>query len=564
MDEFRMPGMLVRFRPTGPWRIGPDSGARDRVDHIFHSDALYSAVCSAMGQLGTLEDWIAATAGAEGEPAVRLSSCFPWQEDELFVVPPRNLWPPPPSPKVRWKGARFVPLSLVSLLLAEKPLDEERWAVDPASDCLLPTQRRFSTGPFRVAVRSSAAVDRLSPGATELHATACLEFAERAGMWCAIGFADEEARRRWSGPLKSALRLLADSGMGGERSRGWGRSLSPSITEGSIPALLLPKMKEPKAAPKVATTARPEVPEKVTSAAVEPVVDSVVEAEAGPTAEAIEEAPVEAVAAEAISEPLGEQAHEAAVVETAPEPVVEATPEPAGETAPEPVVEAAPEPDDTDVRTASVREDIIEPMLLSSINGDEPAPEKPAVDEPTVEDPDEEEPAVEEPAVEEPKIHEPPSDEPAVEEPPVEEPPAEEPKVEEPPAEEPAADAAPEEPVAVEPPAPVVMAKPAEQAAPAQPPTAWWLLSLFTPADSDAVDWKRGNYTMLTRAGRVESAAKWGELKKSVRMIGEGSVLVATAPPRGAAPDVAPDGFPHPVYRSGLAFAIPIPWRNSQ
>jgi hypothetical protein len=36
-------------------------------------------------------------------------------------------------------------------------------------------------------------------------------------------------------------------------------------------------------------------------------------------------------------------------------------------------------------------------------------------------------------------------------------------------------------------------------------------------------------------------------------------VLVAAAEPRGAAADVSPDGFPHPVYRAGFALAIPIP-----
>jgi hypothetical protein len=44
--------VLVRLRPTGPWRIGPDSGDRDRVDRIYHSDALYAAVCGAMFRLG--------------------------------------------------------------------------------------------------------------------------------------------------------------------------------------------------------------------------------------------------------------------------------------------------------------------------------------------------------------------------------------------------------------------------------------------------------------------------------------------------------------------------------
>ncbi len=104
-----MPAVLIRLRPTGPWRVGPDSGDRDRVDRVYHSDALYSAVCSAMSRLGALEEWLDATARA-GEPAVRFSSCFPFHHDTLYVVPPRHVWPPAASSKVRWKGARFVPL----------------------------------------------------------------------------------------------------------------------------------------------------------------------------------------------------------------------------------------------------------------------------------------------------------------------------------------------------------------------------------------------------------------------------------------------------------------------
>ena len=42
-------------------------------------------------------------------------------------------------------------------------------------------------------------------------------------------------------------------------------------------------------------------------------------------------------------------------------------------------------------------------------------------------------------------------------------------------------------------------------------------------------------------------------------MIAEGSVLIAAAAPQGASPDVAPDGFPHPVYRAGFALSIPLP-----
>jgi len=320
----------VRFRPVGPWRFGPDSGARDRVDLIYHSDALFSAVCSAMAQLGLAEEWFAATAASAEAPAVRFSSFFPFIGETLLVVPPRNLWPPPESAKVRYKGAHFVPLTVIESLLAEKPIDEDRWAVDGESECLVISNQ--GRGPFRVALRSSAGVDRLSSAAVELHSTACLEFTRAGGLWTIVQFADDDALARWQGPVASALLLLADSGFGGERSRGWGRSDTPEW--------------QPWTGPKT---------------------------------------------------PDSEQAQ--------------------------------------------------------------------------------------------------------------------------------------------------------------------WLLSLYTPAESDMVDWKRGNYATVSRRGRIESRARWGEPKQPTTMITEGSVLLASNELRGAATNVAPEGFPHPVYRAGFAVTIPIPWR---
>ncbi|MBZ5608690.1 MAG: type III-A CRISPR-associated RAMP protein Csm4 [Acidobacteriia bacterium] len=325
----------VRFRPAGPWRFGPDSGARDRVDLICHSDAVFSAVCSAMSQLGFMEDWLGATARSAA-PAVRFSSLYPFRGDTLLVVPPRSLWPPTESAKVRCKGARFVPLSVVASLLDGKAIDENRWAVDGESKCLVSSDG--TGGPFRIAVRSSAGVDRLQHGNVEPHATACLEFARDAGLWTVVEFANDDAAARWEAPVRSALRLLADSGFGGERSRGWGRSEAPEW--------------EPWMPPQAASTEEP-----------------------------------------------GERAY--------------------------------------------------------------------------------------------------------------------------------------------------------------------WLLSVFTPSAGDAVDWSRGSYSTVSRRGRIESSARWGEPKSATVMIEEGSVLLAGAELQGAARDVAPAGFPHPVYRAGFALTVPIPWRAS-
>jgi CRISPR type III-A-associated RAMP protein Csm4 len=344
------PGYLVRLRPTGPWRIGPDSGARNRVDRVYHSDTLYAAVCSAMRQLGQLDEWLAATAAFAGAPAVRFSSAFPFHRDTLFVEPPKSHWPPPPSAKVRWKGARFVPLTVVETLLAEKHVDEERWTVDGESECLIPTAAASrAVGPFRAALRVSAAVDRITGANVEPHETACLEFRAEAGLWTMVVFEDQDAENRWGEPVKAAFRLLADSGFGGERSRGWGHAAAPEFSEGEFPAMLL--------------SAQPPAPSGVE-----------------------------------------------------------------GETVP-----------------------VFE--------------------------------------------------------------------------------------------------------------TAHWLLAMYSPAEDDAVEWRRGTYTYVTRGGRVDSAAGHGAAKRALRMVTEGSVVFAGAPPRGAAPDVAQDGFPHPVYRYGRPVAVPIPVR---
>ena len=323
--------LFIRLRPVSAWRIGPDSGDRDRVDRIFHSDSLYSAVSSAMAQLGMLDRWLDATARTP-EPAVRFSSCFPYQGDSRMITPPRNLWPPAPSAKVRWKGARFIPQRVVEMILNGRSVDEDAWMVDGPSECLVP---QGGSSPFRVTVRSAAAVDREGSSVAP-HSSACLEFAPEAGLWAVAVFASDEARTEWDQAVRSAFRLLGDSGVGGERSRGWGR-FEASFTDESL------------------------------------------------------EAPV----------PVDGSAE-----------------------------------------------------------------------------------------------------------------------------------------------------------------SAWWLLSLYHPATDDATDWARGNYTLTARGGRIESSAGWGEGKRATRMVTEGSVVISASQPRGAAVDVAPEGFAHPVYRAGFAVCLPIPLKG--
>ena len=209
----------IRLRPSGPWRAGHRTGDRERVDAVYHSDALYSAVTHAMSSLGWLDPWLDATACAVDGSAVRFSSLFPFIGDTRLIAPPRTSWPPSGAGKLYVKAAKLVPLDVARRGIVQ----ESRWSVDGATECLLPAGM---TAPFEVSMRSGAAVDRIA-GQTEPHRTACLEFAPNTGWWGLMELVDE----LWEARVKSALRLLADSGFGGERSRGWGRAAEPEFSD---------------------------------------------------------------------------------------------------------------------------------------------------------------------------------------------------------------------------------------------------------------------------------------------------------------------------------------------
>ena len=189
------PGLVVKLRPAGPWRIGPDSGARNRVDVDLSQRfaVLRGHRRPCRGWARSTNGWMPPRAARSARrcasaPAFRFwtrsaSSCRRAPSGR----PPRRALM---SARVRWKSARFVPLGVVQAILAGQPLDENHWTVDGASECLLPAGQ---PGPFRTGVRWSAAVDRLT-GAAERHSTACIEFRPGAGLWTIVSFADEAAR----------------------------------------------------------------------------------------------------------------------------------------------------------------------------------------------------------------------------------------------------------------------------------------------------------------------------------------------------------------------------------
>ncbi|MBV8808411.1 MAG: hypothetical protein JO033_07015 [Acidobacteriaceae bacterium] len=242
--------LLIRLQPVGPWRYGPGEGGLDRLDTLFRSDRLYSAVTLAMGQLGWREEWLRATTERSPSP-VAFSSLFPFQGDSLYAIPPATLWPPPaaltttPSPvflgKVRWKTAHFVPLSVIDALATGQHILADQWLPDPDSACLL-RRDRPSTSPFRPISRSISAVDRVSHASFHAEPAACVQFAPGAGLWTVARFIDEEVESAWSNRVQAAFRLIGDTGLGGRRAKGYGQMGAPQFQRGPWPDVILPKL----------------------------------------------------------------------------------------------------------------------------------------------------------------------------------------------------------------------------------------------------------------------------------------------------------------------------------
>jgi CRISPR-associated protein Csm4 len=92
-----------------------------------------------------------------------------------------------------------------------------------------------------------------------------------------------------------------------------------------------------------------------------------------------------------------------------------------------------------------------------------------------------------------------------------------------------------------------------------------WLLSLYHPTCQEVqqgvLDGAR--YNLITRRGWIFSPDGTGQRRRAIRMLNEGSLLPRSAV--GDVVDVRPTtGFPHPIWRSGIALTITTRrWRDA-
>lgn len=245
---------LFRLLPRTGFHFGQRGVGIEATDLVCPADTLFAALCLTLRHLegpAALEAFLQRFPGpgpADAHPPFRLTSAFPCAGDVLFF--PKPLVPPrlerPEAHARTLKGVKFVSKGIFTRWLRGEPLDEamgeenflhegELWVTPEERERLAPFReadgavRLWSRGPERIVPRVT--VDRVTSGSV-VYQAGVVRFRRvrgpageaRAGLWVAVEWLQApSAAEREQEHLTALLAVLGDSGLGGERSLGYGQ-----------------------------------------------------------------------------------------------------------------------------------------------------------------------------------------------------------------------------------------------------------------------------------------------------------------------------------------------------
>lgn len=245
------------LNPDSPFHIGSQGVDMEATSDMLHSDTLFSALCHAYLQMGKevpQQEW-----------PLHLSSVFPVIADRsieyshrsisrgdfqtgLYLVPRPFLdlepWLPvegkPSASRKSWKNIRWISLSILEMLRKGQLLQNP--AVAHEGEILLTAAEKERYFPYQAPLWKSGLegivprvkIDRLH-NLSQLYHVGRTHFAPRVGLYFMVDGPEDEIRK-----ILPALEILADSGIGGERTYGYGlfnylgeHTLTFEETEGS-------------------------------------------------------------------------------------------------------------------------------------------------------------------------------------------------------------------------------------------------------------------------------------------------------------------------------------------
>jgi CRISPR-associated protein Csm4 len=256
------PFTIYRLRFRSPLRIGERGVGLEVTRPYVPADTLFSAVCSAWRELygvrALTEELLQIDDNGAKAPFL-LSSAFPFAGAVRFFPKPLAHAPNqlviPDDQGKDFKRVQFVSQAIFAKLIAAAAVTFDKnhcgnggtvW-IDPAEKAAL---AHFAAEPenyefWRINVRPRVTLDRLT-SASQIWHIGSVHFKEAviengvskegAGLWFAAAFAANSAANLQT-KLDACLRLLGDTGLGGERGGGYGLF---AFTQQDDPATSLP------------------------------------------------------------------------------------------------------------------------------------------------------------------------------------------------------------------------------------------------------------------------------------------------------------------------------------
>ncbi len=215
---------LYKLKFLTPIHLSSDPLSLGKAEVILHSDTLFSAIANSFAMLFSVDDEFFSS------PPFTISSAFPYYKETLFLPKPIVKFNIPPSQfeefRKKIKKAKFISVDIFNKFVngAEINLSEENF-----SETDFISEEPIKEKIYSYSERPRALVPRAG-GDTAIFYSNAIKFGNHAGLYFFASFQDNDAKKQFD----SALYLLGDNGIGGERSAGYGLFKFESQKSGKI------------------------------------------------------------------------------------------------------------------------------------------------------------------------------------------------------------------------------------------------------------------------------------------------------------------------------------------
>lgn len=213
---------ICKLKPKSALHLGERENFREGTEVIIHSDTLFSTFCHCYLLLyGQHELTKLLQQFIEGNPPFILSSVFPYWNDKFYFPIPENQIPR--SKELKKKS--FIEKSGFEMLISGKTIEDVKDTVEFIPD-------KNNKCPYLVIDVPRVGLSRLTnhPGENFFHFGEVIyknSEEEKSGLFFLYELKDKTIEKQFL----ATLRLLADEGVGGDRSVGKGFFEQPEFTE---------------------------------------------------------------------------------------------------------------------------------------------------------------------------------------------------------------------------------------------------------------------------------------------------------------------------------------------